>query len=148
MYERQGRYAEAEPLYRRALGICEQQLGAEHSHTATSLHNLAVLLVQMGRDQEAEPVLHRALAIRRRCLGEEHPETASSCVGLAGVYAREGKDTEAQSLYQQALAMYTQALGEMHPTTKAAQAQYTCFDAVVQLVPVQVISMPSFCMNR
>ena len=38
-----GQYAEAEPLYQRALAIWEQQLGTDHPDTATSLNNLAAL---------------------------------------------------------------------------------------------------------
>ena len=40
----QGRYAEAEPLYRRSLGIHEKTLGpGEHPDIGTSLNNLAYL---------------------------------------------------------------------------------------------------------
>lgn len=38
-----GHYAEAEPLYRRALVIAEKALGPEHPDVATSLNNLATL---------------------------------------------------------------------------------------------------------
>ena len=41
VYYMQGHYAEAEPLYQRALAIREQVLGARHPHVATSLNNLA-----------------------------------------------------------------------------------------------------------
>jgi len=44
----QGKYAEAEPLYQRALAISEKTLGPEHPQVATSLNNLA-LLYQSGR---------------------------------------------------------------------------------------------------
>jgi len=37
----QGRYGEAEPLYRRALAIHEKGLDAEHPDTATALWYLA-----------------------------------------------------------------------------------------------------------
>ena len=43
LYQAMGRYAEAEPLYRRSLEIREKQLGADHPDVATSLNNLAVL---------------------------------------------------------------------------------------------------------
>ncbi len=43
-----GRYGEAEPLYRRALDICERMLGSHHSYVATSLGNLADLLMVQG----------------------------------------------------------------------------------------------------
>ena len=42
-YRLQGRYAEAEPLYKRALSIREKALGPEHPQVATTLNNLAAL---------------------------------------------------------------------------------------------------------
>lgn len=54
-----GRYAEAEPLYRRDLAISEAALGPEHPDVATSLNNLAALLQTMGRYTEAEPLYRR-----------------------------------------------------------------------------------------
>ncbi len=41
LYEAQGRYGDAEPLYKRALAIREKALGPEHPDVAQSLHNLA-----------------------------------------------------------------------------------------------------------
>ncbi|NJO14404.1 MAG: DUF4062 domain-containing protein, partial [Thioploca sp.] len=41
-----GNFSAAEPLYRRALAILEQELGANHPATASSLNNLAILLDQ------------------------------------------------------------------------------------------------------
>ena len=35
LYQAQGRYAEAEPLYKRALAISEKALGPEHPDVAT-----------------------------------------------------------------------------------------------------------------
>ncbi|HEY7417444.1 MAG TPA: tetratricopeptide repeat protein, partial [Ktedonobacteraceae bacterium] len=49
------RYAEAEPLYQRALRIREQQLGPEHPDVAQSLNGLANLYWQQGKYEEAEP---------------------------------------------------------------------------------------------
>ena len=49
LYEAQGRYAEAEPLYKRALAIYEKALGPEHPNVATSLHNLALLYEAQSR---------------------------------------------------------------------------------------------------
>ena len=42
-YYKMGRYSEAEPLFQRSLSIWEQQLGADHPDTASSLNNLAAL---------------------------------------------------------------------------------------------------------
>ncbi len=41
LYQAQGRLAEAEPLYKRALEALERVLGKEHPHTLTSVNNLA-----------------------------------------------------------------------------------------------------------
>ena len=64
LYHAQGRYAEAEPLYQRALTIREKALRPEHSDVVTSLENYAALLRETARDNEAEKMEARAKAIR------------------------------------------------------------------------------------
>ncbi len=64
LYKTQGHYAEAEPLYQRALAIVEKALGPEHPHVATSLENYSALLRQTARADEAERMEARAKAIR------------------------------------------------------------------------------------
>jgi tetratricopeptide (TPR) repeat protein len=59
LYESQGRYDEAEPLYHRALEVREQVLGKEHPDTLSSINNLAELYKAQGRYEEAEPLLRR-----------------------------------------------------------------------------------------
>ncbi len=72
LYRLQGRYAEAEPLYKRALAIKEKFLGPEHPEVATSLNNLglllnySVLLRATDRSDEAERMEARAKAIRAK----------------------------------------------------------------------------------
>ena len=70
-----GRYPEAKPLYVRSLSIREQQLGADHPDTATSLNNLATLYHEMGRHPEAEPLYLEALEICFNRLGKNHRQT-------------------------------------------------------------------------
>ena len=55
----QDKYAEAEPLYQRALRIREQQLGFEHPHTQLVWSNYISLLRDMGRDEEAKHLEER-----------------------------------------------------------------------------------------
>ena len=43
LYDNQGRYADAEPLYKRSLAISRKALGPDHPDVATSLNNLAEL---------------------------------------------------------------------------------------------------------
>ncbi len=66
LYKNQGRYTEAEPLYKRALAIFEKALGPEHPSVATSLENYAVLLRETGRGAEAAKMKARAKAIRAK----------------------------------------------------------------------------------
>jgi tetratricopeptide (TPR) repeat protein len=73
LLEAQGKLAEAEPLYRRALEGREQQLGAHHPSTLTSVNNLAMLLRTQGKLAEAELLYRRYASSREmaaaRCLG-------------------------------------------------------------------------------
>jgi tetratricopeptide (TPR) repeat protein len=110
-------FAEAAPLYQRALVIYETLLGPEHPRTAISLNNLAGLYRAQGRPDKAEPLHQRALAIREKVLGPEHPGTATSLNNLAGLYRAQGRLDEAEPLHQRALAIYKAALGPEHPDT-------------------------------
>ncbi len=78
LYDKQGRYADAEPLYKRSLAIWEKALGPDHPNVATALTNLAELYTNQGRYAEAEPLYMRSLAIREKALGADHPDVALS----------------------------------------------------------------------
>ena len=58
--ERQGKYEEAEAMYRRALEGYEEVLGLEHVGTLTSVNNLGTVLASQGKYEEAE-AMHREL---------------------------------------------------------------------------------------
>ncbi|MEQ8961601.1 MAG: CHAT domain-containing tetratricopeptide repeat protein, partial [Coleofasciculus sp. C2-GNP5-27] len=115
LYDNQGRYSEAEPLYRQALEMTKRLLGEEHPHVAQSLNNLALLYRSQGRYSEAEPLYLQALEMRKRLLGEEHPDIATSLNDLALLYDNQGRFSEALPLYRQASEMYKRLLGEEHP---------------------------------
>jgi hypothetical protein len=74
----QGREAEAETLYQRALGIREQAWGGAHPDVAETLSELALLRQQQGRLREACSLAQRARAIRAQTLGEAHPTTLAT----------------------------------------------------------------------
>jgi tetratricopeptide (TPR) repeat protein/nucleoside phosphorylase len=112
-------YTLAEPLYRRALAICEQKWGATHPLTATSLDNLAMLYDAQGKYTEAESLYQRALEIREQ-QGALHPETAFSLNNLASLYYKRGRVSEAEPLLKRALAIREQQLGDMHPLTASS----------------------------
>ena len=109
------RLAEAEPLFRRALAICEKSLGKDHPQVATALNNLAELLQATNRLAEAEPLLRRALAIWEKSLGKDHPQVATAVNNLAGLLDATNRLAEAGSLYRRALAIDEASYGPDHP---------------------------------
>ena len=115
-----GQYAEAEPILRRALAIRDEQLGSDHPDTATSLNNLAMLYEKQGRYKEALPLLERALAICEKALGSEHPDTIIGLNNLAIGFLNLGRYKDAQPIFEQALAVREQVLGPEHPDTASS----------------------------
>jgi tetratricopeptide (TPR) repeat protein/transcriptional regulator with XRE-family HTH domain len=108
-------YAQAEPLFQRALVIREQALGVEHPAVAQSLTSLAQLYVDTGRYDQAQSLYQRAVTIYESRGGLTHPDMAQSLNSLALVYYEQGKYEQAEPLYQRALSIYEQALGPHHP---------------------------------
>ena len=69
LYRVPGRYAEAEPLYQRALAIWEKALGPDHPEVATSLNNLAApIVLRQERTCSCRPEGRPGVAVRRRPL--------------------------------------------------------------------------------
>ena len=62
-YTVQGRYNEAEPLYRRSLAILEKSRGPTHPDLVICLENYAALLRETHRPAEAAKLEQRARAI-------------------------------------------------------------------------------------
>jgi tetratricopeptide (TPR) repeat protein len=73
--EDQGKYDQAEPLYRRAIEIDEKVLGKDHPNVATDYNNLAHLLVNQRKYDQAEPLYRRGMEIFQTKLGSDHPKT-------------------------------------------------------------------------
>ncbi|MFT7484837.1 MAG: tetratricopeptide (TPR) repeat protein [Candidatus Paceibacteria bacterium] len=110
-----GHYAEARPLFMRALAILEKAVGVEHPLVADGLNMLAVALEAAGLYAEAEPLYERALSILETALGSEHPNVAGGLNNLAGLYRSQGRYAEAAPLYERALATLEAAVGAEHP---------------------------------
>jgi tetratricopeptide (TPR) repeat protein len=73
VHKDQGRFADAEPLFKRSLAIREKALGPNHPDVAASLRNLGILYYEHDRYADAEPLFKRALAIKENVLGSDHP---------------------------------------------------------------------------
>jgi tetratricopeptide (TPR) repeat protein len=120
LYRSTGRWAEAEPLYRRVLSIWQKLLALEHPDIATIANNFAELYRATGRYGKAEPLYQRALEIREKVLGPEHPAVAQSANNLGRLYHALGRYGEAEPLFRRALAIVEKALGPEHPSVATA----------------------------
>ncbi|CAN0005428.1 unnamed protein product [Ectocarpus sp. 6 AP-2014] len=116
LFELQGKYTEAEPLYEQAAAINVAVLGPEHPRVATDLNNRAGLLRAQGKYGEAEPLYARAIAIGEKVLGPEHPDLAVWLNNRAGLLESQGKYSEAEPLYERCQAIKEKALGPEHPS--------------------------------
>ena len=115
IYYAQGLYAEAEPLFLRALAIREKTLGSSHPDLATSLNNMAELYKAQSRYVEAEPLYNRALAISEKIVPADNLDVAVSLNNLAEYNGTLDKFDVATSLSLRALAIREKLLGQDHP---------------------------------
>jgi len=118
VYQRDGRYADAEGLMNHLLQA-EERLGRGNSEDALqALHTLAFIAVESrGDSARAESLDRRALEIERKVLGETNATTLATTNNLAAVLAREAKYPEAEALYRQLVDTKRRVLGAEHPST-------------------------------
>lgn len=110
----QGKYAEAEPLYKQALEILEKSLGPDHYEVEIYLNDMAEFYKVQGRYEEAEPIYLRAIAINAKNLGPDNISIVTNLDALAFLYKKQGRYAEAESIYMRALAI-NEKLDPDHP---------------------------------
>jgi tetratricopeptide (TPR) repeat protein len=115
----QRRYAEAEPLIKRALAIRQKALGPKNPDVAMSLHNLALLYKAQGRYSEAEPLYQQALAIFEKALGPDHSHVATSLARYAALLRKTGRSAEATRMEARAKAIRARH-AEQNPASSAS----------------------------
>jgi tetratricopeptide (TPR) repeat protein len=108
-------YADAEPLFRRALAIDEASYGPDHPNVAIDLNSLALLLKDTNCLAEAEPLMRRALAIGEASYGPDHPDVAIRLNNLAQLLQATNRLAEAEPLMRRALASFEASYGPDHP---------------------------------
>lgn len=117
VYRRQRRYAEAQPLLERALGIREKVFGLQHEDTVGSLTNLAGLSHELGDNDRSEQLHRQVLDIKTEMHGWEHASTASSLCFLGHLCQAQRKFPEAEAFLQQSLEIRERVLGPDDPRT-------------------------------
>ena len=115
----QGKFSEAERLYKEALAIAKQSHGggdAPHEAVSAGMGNLAVVLCGLKRYAEAEQLQRQALEIDRKVHGDVHPSVAMDLSNLAKILGRNvSAGAEAARLGKQALELAEKTLGPGHP---------------------------------
>ncbi len=114
-YLTQGKYAEAEQLYTRALEIKKKDLSENSPETAKTLAGLASVYQAQGKFIQGEELLRRALTIQEGALGSDHPDVADLLNNLAILYDIQGKNSEAEGLFRRSLEIREKIFGTNHP---------------------------------
>ena len=105
----QGKYDEAEPLYREAISIGEETLGRDHPDVAMRLNNLASLLESQ-------------VSIKIIQIWSQKPNAVFvNIYWPIFLHALKGKTDEAREMGQEALQIFRKALGDDHPNTNIAE---------------------------
>ena len=113
----QGKFDEAEPLYREALDVRRATLGARHPGTLVSINNLGLLLKDKGDLAAAEPLYREALEAQRETRGNRHPSTLIFISNLSLLLQDKGDLAAAEPLCREALVVARETLGNRHPHT-------------------------------
>jgi nucleoside phosphorylase/tetratricopeptide (TPR) repeat protein len=112
-----GRYHEAEILFKEILESKRENLEDDDPSTLTSMANLASTYRNQGRWTEAEKLEVQVMETRKTVLGPEHPDTLTSMANLASTYRNQGRWTEAEKLEVQVMETSKTVLGPEHPDT-------------------------------
>ena len=74
VYNAQGRYGEAEPLFRRALAIGEKASGSDHASVGSVLNSLGFVAANQGRYAEADALYKRSPPSRKEAAATKVPK--------------------------------------------------------------------------
>jgi CHAT domain-containing protein/tetratricopeptide (TPR) repeat protein len=130
LYWDEGRFDEAETLYRDALRLSAQDPKAPPARVATAHLNLGVLLRDQGRDAEAAPHLEAALAMAREAIPSRDPRRVLFLNEAARLHMENRRTDAAIALWEEALGVFD-GLAAPHPVYRA-QVLYDLGRAQVQ----------------
>jgi tetratricopeptide (TPR) repeat protein len=127
LYKNQGKLAEAEAMYDRALQGCEEALGPKHTSTLETVHTLGDLYADQGRLAEAEAMYDRALQGYEEALGAKlfpsYMPALNAMFTFGNLLVQTGRDDKAKIMYSRALAGYTAVQGPSSSNCKALERQ-------------------------
>jgi CHAT domain-containing protein len=113
-------FDDAEPLYKRAIAIRENQFGHDHPEAAKSRAHLGHLYRDVGRHTEAESILKSALAVYDKRLDPDHEYIIHALDILAGLYRHfQARYGEAEPLLQRAINIRNRTAPESGPMAQS-----------------------------
>jgi tetratricopeptide (TPR) repeat protein len=114
--EREGRFADAEGSFRKALELQRQVLGPVHEDVARTLQDLAKVTYENGNLKAAIPVMRQAVDMQRQLNGTQpSPGLADAIQNLGMMLFYSGDYDAAEHLFTETLAMKRRVLGDRHP---------------------------------
>ncbi|MEL6468186.1 MAG: tetratricopeptide repeat protein [Cyanobacteria bacterium J06623_4] len=119
--ECQGRYGEAERLYRQSLTLSVRRYGDSHFALVTGLEDLATFYHKQARYAEAEPLCRQLLKVRSQHQPPCHPDIGEALFLLAEAYRHQSRYSKAEPLLQKAVGVFTEACGADSPRTQAVK---------------------------
>ncbi|KUJ07733.1 uncharacterized protein LY89DRAFT_742504 [Mollisia scopiformis] len=115
LYSDQGKLAEAEAMYLRALEGKEKALGLDHTSTLLTVNNLGKLYSNQGKLAEAEAMYLRALEGYENALGLElvsfYLPALNTMFAFGDLFSQTDQKDLAKAMYNRALSGYTAVQG-------------------------------------
>lgn len=115
----QGRYAQAEPLLKKALTLSEQYFGGGSIDVAEALNQLGMLHKYTGRFAEAGRLYQRALSIVKRSGGSSDLMLATIYHNLGGLEHASRNFARGEPYARAAVKVRRRVLGRGHPAVAA-----------------------------
>ncbi len=118
------RFADAEPLLRRALDLLETPQGSLDPDTANCLQKLTEVYCALDDFEKAAPIFERLLMLGEKMLGKHDPDMIVISYRLATAYELLGRSDEAGQFYARAVENAEEGLGTGDPLTKRFRDGY------------------------
>lgn len=121
LYAKQHKYAQAEAMFQRSLGVSVAALGSDHPDVAIILKNIGILKASQRQYAEADLLLSQSLSLINRVLGHEHPTVAVTMRTIAVFQAIQGHYGDAERFIRRSLEISEKTLGSEHPEVAASR---------------------------
>jgi tetratricopeptide (TPR) repeat protein len=121
LYAKEHKYAQAELLFQRSLGVTVAARGSDHPDVAIVLKNIGILKASQRQYAEADLLLSQSLSLTNRVLGQEHPIAAGMMRTIALFQTIQGHYGEAERFIRRSLEISEKTLGSEHPEVAASR---------------------------